>query len=69
MSPSKTEQYQIKSEMRGYKLKQATEVAEAAKKKAMKEASEPLGLCLFVGLAIMAGIIALPGVGVLVLLA
>lgn len=69
MSPSKTEQYQIKSEMRGYKLKKAAEVAEAAKKKAMKDASEPLGLCLFVGLAIVAGIIALPTIGVLVLFA
>jgi len=54
-----------RAELRQIALKRAASAAEAAKKKAIKEANKPMGLCLIISVFMLAVIIAPPLVIVL----
>lgn len=72
MSPLKSNDDIIvaeKAEKRQRQLKKAAEIAEAAKKKAIKDATENLGLCGLVLIALIITAVAFPLAGVIVLFA
>jgi hypothetical protein len=69
MSYCKTEQFKKEAETRAHALQKAAQVAEAAKKKAIKEANAQMGLCGIIAIAIVLTAIVFPLAGVLVLFA
>ncbi len=57
---SNTEVIATKAQLRQEALKRAAEIAEGAKKHAIKEATKPMGLCLFITVFILVAVIAPP---------
>lgn len=66
---SKTETFQKVSSDRQEKLKSAVEILDKNKKAAIEAAMKNPGLCGIIAVALFAGLLAVPGAGVLILLA
>lgn len=64
MSLFKTEEFKTKDELRAIGLQKASEIAEAAKKKAIKDANAQMGLCGVIAIALVISAIAVSGLGV-----